>query len=165
MSTIRNILIHQGQIKKLTEQDELKQVRTQTSHPDKSTDLGKSSQGTSDTVNISATGKNLLTQKAEINAFAVEMTQVSTINPERLAQIKDRIDSHYYDNPEITDRIAQGIVANETAAAAAVEANEQPAESKEDPMAAIKERIEQRYYDQSEVVDLIAKRMLNTDKS
>ncbi len=160
MTTINNIIGLPDQLKKIKENDDLKQVRNQNS-PKQAQVSDNVSQKPGDSVDISPAARSLLSRSEEVQQYVQEMESVKTLDSNELETIRERVDGNFYSQSHVEEQIADAVVSSgveETDTEESVRSTE-PGDS--DPLEQIRERVKNNYYSNSEVVDVIAEKMIN----
>ncbi len=161
MSTLKGISESLNNIRDLDKNSKAKKgdkVKDQ-----KSSGLEKSGQKAAvskDSVNISNLARELMNKPLSVETLQQELDSIKTLDRPTLKEIHGKIESNYYDKPEVIDKIVDGIIPE----AHPMEEVLKPAEAEEtERLAMIRENIEEGKYDSEEVLDKIVDRILNPD--
>ena len=159
MSTIKGLPVTSNNIRELD-----KNKKTNNSEDAKkgsSASVKNSTQSTmKDSVSISNVARELLQQPTSTETLQVELDNIKTLDRSTLKEIHSKIESNYYDNPEVLDKIVDGMIP-EAHSAESVESPEKV--ESQSRLEEIKENIDSGKYDSDEVLNTIVDRMLNPD--
>lgn len=159
MSTIKGLPVTSNNIQELDKNK--KTTKSNTSSKAASESVKASSQTTvKDSVDISSVARELMQQPTSVENMKAELDNIKTLDRATLKEIHSKIESNYYDQPEVLDKIVEGIIP-EAHSTESVETTEQV--EAEDQLQQIQENIENGKYDSEEVLDTIVDRILSSD--
>ena len=72
---------------------------------------GKQTSASGDKAEISSVGRELLTLKMQAASYTEEVKESSTISQSEIENIKERIASNYYFDPEVIDKVVDKLIA------------------------------------------------------
>ena len=125
--------------------------------------LNKTSQGSvseKDSVKISNFAKELLSNPTSVDSLKQEMDNIKTLDRPTLKEIHAKIESNYYDKPEVIDKIVDEMIPE----AHSMEDVGKPVETgNADRLEQIYQNIQNGKYNSEEVLDTIVEKMLNPD--
>jgi hypothetical protein len=169
VTPIKNISINPRDFKNIQKEDDLKRIRESKTSKSSLIEGKGTIKVSSEKVNISATGKKMLEQKAEVSRYFAELKDLETLDQKSSAIINNKIDSGFYSKPSVMDKLSDAILAlpifSETHSASTDNAPE--IEDKSKQLSQIKQNLENGIYDSDEVLDVIVDRLsdfLENDK-
>jgi len=125
--------------------------------------LSKSSQAAmsdKDSVKISTLAKELMSNPTSVDSLKQELDNIKTLDRSTLKDIHAKIESNYYDKPEVIDKIVDEMIPE----AHSMDEVEKPAEpATANRLQQIQENIQNGRYDSEEVLNAIVEKMLNPD--
>jgi len=110
-----------------------------------------------DIVDISPLGKSLLQQKSAVSHYRQEIESIKTLSQDDLLKIHQKIESNFYDKPEVLTQIVENIVSQGPAES---QKTSVPKE-KPDHLSDIRSKIANGEYNSEEVLDVIVEKLLN----
>jgi len=129
----------------------------------KSSALNKTSQASvsaKDSVKISTIAKELMSNPTSVDSLKQELDSIKTLDRPTLKEIHAKIESNYYDKPEVLNKIVDEMIP-EAHSMDEVEKPSQPANA--DRLQQIHQNIQNGKYDSEEVLNTIVEKMLNPD--
>ena len=161
MTPIKSITNNPLGFKNIRKDDDLKRIRDSKVSSSSSTAVRGTSKVSLEKVNISATGKKLLEQKAEVSRYFNELKNLETIDQKSSELIKNKIEIGYYSKPSIIDKISDALLAlpmfSEVPSSGADNSSE--IEDKSERLTQIKNKLESGAYSSDEVLDVIVDRV------
>jgi anti-sigma28 factor (negative regulator of flagellin synthesis) len=159
MSSIKGLPVPSNNVRDLDKNRNTKKSEAAVSKTSDSVSLNKKA-GIKDSVNISNVAREMMQQPTSVEALKVELDNIKTLDRSTLKEIHGKIESNYYDKPEVIDQIVDAMIPE----AHSVDEVEAPAKTEENTLVAqIQENIENGKYDSEEVLNTIVDRMLNPD--
>ncbi|MBN2279928.1 MAG: hypothetical protein JXQ65_05060 [Candidatus Marinimicrobia bacterium] len=129
----------------------------------KSSELSKSAQTSivsKDSVKISDFAKELLSNPTSVDSLKQELDNIKTLDRSTLKEIHAKIESNYYNKPEVIDKIVDGIIPE----VHSTDAPEKLADTgNNERLQQIQQNIQNGKYDSDEVLDVIVEKMLNPE--
>ena len=166
MGPIKDISGLPREYKKVEKEDDLKRIDA-LKKSGKKQSADKSGTKISDTVEISATGKNLLQQKKEISRYLEELDDLETISQKEIHNIRKKITKGFYSKPEVLEEIVKSILTLPAFQKIHLQKDQPLTDSGElkayeDQLAEIREKIRKGEYDSDTIADAIAEKILKS---
>jgi hypothetical protein len=115
-----------------------------------------------DSVQISSDKANQVSQKETIARYVREVKQLPQRNTPDLFKIQQRIESGFYDKPQVVDDVAQSVLSTINASSISKENQSTRKPLSDEKLNLIKEKIQNGDYNSQTVLDVIANKILNS---
>lgn len=128
-----------------------------------------------DSVSISADSKTLLEKEKDVSRYLQELEQLKSVDEEQLTKIKNRLESGYYNEPAVMEKVMHDLLVNSpipvnnsfdvesadlTAAAAP---DESAAPASQSDLNAIRNKIQNNAYNSDAVMSAVANKILGIE--
>jgi hypothetical protein len=160
LTIIDNISGNTEEFQRIDRDKDLKRTKSSKNlKPDKvsSVSTGNTREIKKDIVDISPLGKSLLQQKSAVSHYRQEIESIKTLSQDALLKIHQKIESNFYDKPEVLTQIVDNIVSQGPAEPQKTSVPEE----KPDHLSDIRSKIANGEYNSEEVLDVIVEKLLN----
>jgi|GEM_PF-1851569 len=131
-----------------------------------------SAESTRDSVSISDDSKTLLQREKEVARYLKELEQIKTVDEEQLNRIKNRLESGYYNEPAVIEKVKHDLLVStpiavtdsfENPAPRETETASRTEELRQADIEAIRENIRTKAYDSDQVLNTVVNKILGIE--
>ncbi len=122
-----------------------------------------------DSVSISSDSKSMLEKQQEVSRYMQELESIHSMDDEQLNKIKGRLESGYYNEPAVTEKVMHDLIfsaplpANNVFKNAGTEDVKAADTANNSDLAAIREKIQNKEYNSEQVLSTVANKILGIE--